>query len=713
MSPLKNSPIAPHPFLRLSFRGRFQLIMWLSIIAAFVATTIGVWKYSQFSQSKKLIEETSNTLLVELENTFKDSLLVGEIQTDLILFIQTAHPETMQKISAKSAELLGQLPEQAKPLLNQFLAKADTLEIRMASLRLNNNKALSTGDTILEALEQSALCRKNEECHQGVSRASQTFRQIRPIYMNGILNGQPYELKATKQKISLLLREVKKDLHLLAQKLGPDQSRYLLDFIDLFYELDEAITTVAAIRERVVASEEEVVNLFHSLKMQLAEISIAHNKQAMTLADQGLKLATNYVFLMFAALGLVTTFCLAAFAGMANSILSPLDSLVDLLKKFTILLRGVRTLSHAEKLKYQELHEQITNRYDEIGDVGRATQSLLNHIHNISEFRRKIENDNSCYDVYVRLGKIFNQELHLPSCVIYEIDDNGPLLPIYSYPPELKEEMPDFSIAETCRSQRTGAVVHSFHDPDICPICHVNDVLDYFCLPMQAGGEIIGVIQFLLPISTTIAQKNSYQDRLHEAQNYIEEALPIMQTKRYARKLEGIATQDQLTGLYNRHYLDLSLPQIESGIKRRNSTLGVLLCDMDLFKAINDTYGHTAGDLALVELADIFRATVRSSDLIVRYGGEEFLILLVDSEEGEEMAVAEKIRSAVANHTFQLPEGAQAQTISIGVAEFSGRNTDPIAKVLRNADIALYKAKEKGRNCVVKFSKENGNGVGS
>jgi diguanylate cyclase (GGDEF)-like protein len=131
---------------------------------------------------------------------------------------------------------------------------------------------------------------------------------------------------------------------------------------------------------------------------------------------------------------------------------------------------------------------------------------------------------------------------------------------------------------------------------------------------------------------------------------------------------------------------------------------------MDYFKAINDTYGHTAGDLALVELADIFRATVRGSDLIIRYGGEEFLILLMDIEENEEMAVAEKIRKSVANHRFQLPEGAQTQTISIGVAEFSGGKTERIAKVLRHADIALYKAKEKGRNCVVRFSKENGNG---
>ncbi|MEN8256816.1 MAG: GGDEF domain-containing protein [Thermodesulfobacteriota bacterium] len=679
-------------------------------MAAFFATIIGVWKYSQFSQSKKIIDQTSATLVAELEHTFKDSLLVGEIQADLILFIQTAHPETMQEITQKSLDLLSHLPEQARPLLNQFLEQTDTLEIRMASLRLNNNKVLSTGNTIMEALEQNSLCKKKARCLEGVKQAGLTFRQVHPLYMNGILIGQPHELTATKQKISLLLSALKKDLHNHAQELGPQQSRYLLSFIDLFYELDESISTVAAIRERVVTSEKEVVNLFHSLKMQLGEISISRNKQALTLADQGLKLATNYVFLMFAALALVTIFSIAAFAFMSNSILTPLGSLLDLLKKFTTLLRGVRTLSNSEKLQYHELHEKIINRHDEIGAVGRATEALLNHIHSISEFRRKIENDTTCHDVYVRLGKIFRDELLLPSFVMYETSKDKPMEAVYSYPPQLKEEMPDFSVTDTCRAQRTGVVVHSFHDPDICPICQINDALDYFCLPMLAGSEMIGVIQFLLPVARTVRQKNSFQKRLHEAQNYIEEALPIMQAKRYARKLEVIATQDQLTGLYNRHYLEITLPQLEAGIKRRKTSLGILLCDMDHFKAINDTYGHAAGDLALKELADVFRDTLRGSDLIIRYGGEEFLILLLDIEEKEELAVAEKVRQAVANHSFELPDNAKQQTISVGVTEFSGSKPEGgIEKVLRYADIALYKAKEKGRNCVVKFDKENSN----
>lgn len=682
--------------------------MWLSIMAVLVAAGLGIWKYSQFSHSKQQLEHSSEALLAELENTFKETLLVSEIQSDLILFIQTAHPETMKEIGKKSAALLGQLPEPTKPLLEQFLIQADILEIRMASLRLNNNKVLSTGTALMVALEQHNLCKGDEACLRGLARVGETFRRSRPLYINGIFNGQPRELQEAKQEISLLLASVNVDLQRRSTGLAPEQARYLSHFIGLFHELDEAITTVAAIREKVVDSEKEVLQLFDSLKMRLAELSIAHNKQAMTLAEHGLKLATNYVFLMFAGLGLVTFFAILTYTFMARSILAPLDSLGELLRKFTIMIRGIRNLSNPDKLQYQRLHDQIITRHDEIGDVGRATQALLNHIHTISEFRRKIENDNSCYDVYVRLGKIFSQELDINAFVIYEIDNDGPLVGVYSSPPELKDEMPDFTITDTCRAKRTGTVVHSFQDPDHCPICGVNDALDYCCLPMQAGGKIIGVIQFLLPMATDETKKNLFQKHLTEARNYISEALPIIQAKRYAQKLENIATQDQLTGLYNRHYLDISLPQIEAGIKRRHATLGVLLCDMDHFKAVNDTYGHPAGDSALVELADILRATVRGSDMIVRYGGEEFLILLQNIEPGEEMAVAEKIRLAVANHTFGLPEGAQRQTLSIGVTEYAGALAENMEKTLRNADIALYKAKEQGRNCVVKFNRENG-----
>lgn len=697
----------PKPYAGLTLRGKFKLIVTLTALAVGFASILGAWNYRQFSRSKQLIDQTSQTLLTELEETFNDSLRLAKIQSDLILFIQTAQPQAMADIVNESKALQNNLPEAVQPLLTTFLSMAETLEIRMGSLRFNNNKVVSSGNTIIEALENSAACEAEPGCLQGVKRSGQTFRQVRTLYIAGILNGQPQDFSATQEKISLLLGTATKELLFFAGQGDRAQATYLNQFIDLFNDLEDAIVTVAAIRERVVTSEKEINDLFLTLNNKLAQITIDHNKQVRTLADQSLRLATNYVFLLFTALALVGLCCVLAFAFVAKSILAPLDSLVNLLQRFSTALRGARRLSSAEKLQFQEIHKNIINRQDEIGDVGRASQALLNHIHNISEFRRKIEMDKTCADVHQRLGKIFVQELNLTRFVLYEVDDNGPMLPVYSQPPELKDEMPDFSGNDICRAKRTGSLVHSFHDADICSACRINNVLDYFCLPLIAGGETLGIAQILLPIATSDAQKHAYQERIEEARNYIDEAMPIMQAKRYARKLEIIATHDHLTGLYNRHYLDISLPQLAARIKRRKSRIGVLLCDMDHFKKINDTYGHEAGDQALVELAGILRATVRNSDLVVRYGGEEFLILLIDIQDGEEMSVAEKIRQAVSDHPFQLPEEARQQTISIGVTDFSAETPEGMDRILHLADLALYQAKEAGRNCIVRFNREN------
>lgn len=267
--------------------------------------------------------------------------------------------------------------------------------------------------------------------------------------------------------------------------------------------------------------------------------------------------------------------------------------------------------------------------------------------------------------------------------------------------------MPEFTTADQCRAKRTGAVVSSFNDPDICKMCPVNDMLDHYCVPMLVGGHVIGVIQFLLPIATDEDQKKTVADALNEARNYIEEALPVLQAKRFASKLEEMATKDQLTGLYNRRYLEISLQQIVAGIKRRKSRLGILMCDMDFFKEVNDTHGHDAGDIVLSELAAILHHNVRSSDLVIRYGGEEFLILLNDIEDGMASLVAEKIRAAVETHRFNIPGAEIQKTLSIGVAEYPDTSISKgIWQVIKHADVALYNAKNSGRNQVVQFDQD-------
>jgi diguanylate cyclase (GGDEF)-like protein len=129
------------------------------------------------------------------------------------------------------------------------------------------------------------------------------------------------------------------------------------------------------------------------------------------------------------------------------------------------------------------------------------------------------------------------------------------------------------------------------------------------------------------------------------------------------------------------------------------------MCDLDYFKQVNDQYGHETGDLLLEETATALLKTVREADYVIRFGGEEFLVLLIDVEEGEADTVAEKIRQAVAAVRVQTASGPLSKTISIGVSSFPA-DGEALWQTIKFADVALYKAKAAGRDRVVHFLPE-------
>ncbi len=692
---------------QLNLKDKFTYLISISALVIFILSSIGFWRYSQFSNHKSLIQTSSHKLLAELEDNFSNSQLMGDIEAELTTFMQTGHPDIMAELTTKAQKLAGQLPDQGKEALLQFLNKVGKLEIRMESLRKNDAIALSAGTAIQQKLENKTQCAANKSCLEAVKHASEVYRAVQPLYITGILHTQPKDLQESRTEISNALAELDGHLHKTFSTLPTTQSLYLANLQELFYDLDDSITTVAAIRQRVIDSEQEVLSHSKSIKNLLATSSINQSQKAVDLAEQGLHLATSYVYLMFASLGVMTILFVVLSAFMSRSIIAPLVVLVDLLKRFSYLLATVRRQSIAGGDQFKIIHSQITKRKDEIGDVGRATKELMDHIQGISEFRRKIEDDTTTQDVYSRLAKIFTDKLMLASFVIYERSTDNAMPIVYSEPHDMTDIMPEFTTADMCRAKRTGAVVSSFTDADICKVCPVNDMLDHYCVPMLVGGHVIGVIQFLLPIATAEEQRKDVAEALNEARNYIEEALPVLQAKRFASKLEEMATKDQLTGLYNRRYLEISLQQIVAGIQRRKSRLGILMCDMDFFKEVNDNHGHDAGDIVLAELAAILNHNVRSSDLVIRYGGEEFLILLNDIEDGMASLVAEKLRAAVEDHTFNIPGAEIQKTLSIGVAEYpDSSKTKGIWQVIKHADVALYKAKDSGRNKVIKFDQD-------
>ncbi|NUN48226.1 MAG: GGDEF domain-containing protein [Candidatus Brocadiae bacterium] len=165
-------------------------------------------------------------------------------------------------------------------------------------------------------------------------------------------------------------------------------------------------------------------------------------------------------------------------------------------------------------------------------------------------------------------------------------------------------------------------------------------------------------------------------------------------------RLFDLANTDALTRIHSRRRF-LALAEAECARAHRfQHPLALLMLDVDHFKAVNDTRGHGAGDDALVEIAARLRALLRDVDVLGRYGGEEFVVLLPESGGEAALEVAERLREAISARPIQTRAGAVPVTISAGVATLGARTSTPEA-LLAEADRALYSAKERGRNCVV------------
>jgi two-component system, cell cycle response regulator len=168
----------------------------------------------------------------------------------------------------------------------------------------------------------------------------------------------------------------------------------------------------------------------------------------------------------------------------------------------------------------------------------------------------------------------------------------------------------------------------------------------------------------------------------------------------YAKQMYQAVLRDALTGAFNRRYLDERLESELAFCKRHRIPLSVLFLDLDHFKAVNDTHGHSAGDAALVHVCAILQKQVRSEDVVGRYGGEEFAVVCRQTDEARAAVLGERLRFAVEKGRLALPNGELALTVSVGIAGIPRDGIDTVQKLVDAADDALYEAKRLGRNRV-------------
>ena len=488
-------------------------------------------------------------------------------------------------------------------------------------------------------------------------------------------------------------------------KTNPEGLKYLQDMVTLIEQIDRSLNVFQQNKIKAPAnsgpSRESNAAAFATVHGQVAEAVARSTKHLERISIQYKTIDrqiyqnirnsvhTVIVLLIFASLLLVlfTHWLIVAFYKPIKTITNQIESLgtgdIDLAKKVSIPSK------------------------DEIGILSRKFNSLMESVHGMTIYKKVIEEDSSLEEVYYRLGKIFSEQLGIRNYTIYEV--NTQLKEMRSGYPLLAGDVrlhchdEILTDCNLCRAVKTGHNVSSFEFNAVCRYYMAEEGVGHVCVPMMLGGNTGGVVQFRFPIDDrTAALSGTDAARLFKAETYIDQSLSVLEAKRLMQTLRQSSLIDPLTGLYNRRFLQEHTGQIISGVLRRGLQVGLLVCDLDYFKQVNDTHGHDIGDLMLKETATILKSSVREADLVIRFGGEEFLVLLLDTETGAALEVAEKIRSRMEEFKLRVGEVVLQKSISIGVSEFPG-DTDGFWQAIKYADVAMYQAKETGRNRVVRF----------
>lgn len=221
----------------------------------------------------------------------------------------------------------------------------------------------------------------------------------------------------------------------------------------------------------------------------------------------------------------------------------------------------------------------------------------------------------------------------------------------------------------------------------------------FLAVPLIFKKETLGVINFHRPEADSFSEEELRLLKL--VANQI--ALAIENAKLYT-KARDLSVKDELTGLYNRRHFQTVL-QIEwKRAVRFHRNLSLLMVDVDFFKKYNDTFGHLQGDKVLREMGATLRRNIREIDTVARFGGEEFIVLLPDTDKKGALAVGEKLRRIVESHRFLDTGGTSIQpiTISVGVSSYPD-DVRELDDLIDHADIALYDAKDSGRNRVISY----------
>ncbi len=335
-------------------------------------------------------------------------------------------------------------------------------------------------------------------------------------------------------------------------------------------------------------------------------------------------------------------------------------------------------------------------------------KTIINELSDVYKFKKTIELDSSKAQVYTRIIDILKIKYNLINFALYEVNNISNERKLFFNTDDnaliCQEEVEQD--AKVCRTYRTNSVTISTEFPNLCQAC-ISDKQNYVCMPFTINNDVSLIISIVAKSKESIEGIKSH---ISSIQHYFEAAKPVIESQILMEKLRDTSLRDGMTGLYNRRFLEEVIDKIMHQANRSNEAYSVMMLDVDFFKRINDTYGHDVGDKVIIEIGRVLKENIREADLAIRYGGEEFLVMLHNPNEQGTLEVAKKIHTAFGELIFDVGAGETMQkTMSIGIAMFP-EDGDTIWKCIKFADTALYVAKTTGRNKIVTYTKEMSEG---
>lgn len=344
--------------------------------------------------------------------------------------------------------------------------------------------------------------------------------------------------------------------------------------------------------------------------------------------------------------------------------------------------------------------------YTKIQKVLISEKQFSNSLSAVKRFSDLVRQASSEDEAYEILFDMLKKKSGITQIIVMKKEYNSKHLTVYKAMNEDKPQLikNKMTIEDNCWAIKTGKEFvdnggnNDFHCKDF-----YSESESYICLPIILGGMVSGVIQIQSD------KKNFFSNALiSEIKVYIDNITPVISNLRLLESLNNMASVDTLTKIYNRRYLDKYLKEQIEASKENNLHLSVIMIDIDYFKRFNDTYGHDAGDYVLMHFADTLKFNVREDDVVSRYGGEEFVVVLPRTDLRGAYRVAEKLRKKVEEMSLTAinNDNPPQITCSLGISAYPihGNNID---KLIGSADKALYKAKNLGRNRTCIFGDEN------